>query len=101
MLLFFILYSLSYTYGGTFQKIQFATAENLALCFQCFQMLAESVRIKLAIRCGITVVFNRASLTLLGAQVYFLCRFLITKFGVLQLIVLINVLNDSDSKTKE
>ena len=58
------------------------------------------VRIKLASRYKITVVFNRASFTLLGAQVYFLCRFLVIKFGVLQLIVLINVLNDSDSKTR-
>ena len=59
------------------------------------------VRIKLARKCRITVVFNGASFTLLGAQVYFLSRFLITKFDVLQLIVLINVLNDRDSKTKE
>ena len=59
------------------------------------------VRIKIASRCRITSIFNRASFTLLGAQVYFLWRFLITNFGVLQLIVLINALNDSDSKTKE
>ena len=59
------------------------------------------VRINFASRCRITSIFNRASFTLLGAQVYILWRFLITNFGVLQLIVLINALNDSDSKTKE
>ena len=55
------------------------------------------VPIKLDSRCRITVAFNRASVTLLGAQSYLLCRFLTTKFGILQLIILKNVLNDSDS----
>ena len=55
------------------------------------------VPIRLDSRCRITVAFNIASVTLLGAQIYLLCRFLITKFGILQLMILENVLNDSDS----
>ena len=55
------------------------------------------VPIKLDSRCRTTVAFNIASVTLLGAQIYLLCRFLITKFGILQLMILENVLNDSDS----